>query len=174
MTFVPKSEKVQKVLLLYISQKFIFPLTEDQFIKIILDNEFMSYIEYKAYLNELMETEQIELVEKAGQKVYQITDDGSFTLEQFINLLPDSPKEAFHDYVKKNLHQIKAETLLDSSYKYCDDGQMEITCNIRENNALLLSMKVYIGDEYTAKAICENWETASPMMYKIIMDTLLR
>ncbi len=174
MSFVPNTERFQKLLLLYIAKEFLFPLTEDQFIKIILDNGFMSYIDYKQSINELIKTSQIKTEQRAGLEVYKITEDGIYTLEQFISFLPDSPREAFHQYVENNLHKIKNETLLDSSYRYLEDGQTEITCNIRENNSLLMSLKMYIGDEYTAKAICENWETASPMIYQILLDTLLR
>lgn len=174
MAYVPNSEKIQKLLLLYITEEFIFPLTEEQFVKIILDNEFMNYIEYKSYLNDLINTKQIKREEIAGQQVYVITEDGSNTLKEFTDLLPISPRDAFHEYVSKNLHQIKTETLLDSSFKYLNDGHTEITCNIRENNALLMSLKIYMDDPETAKTICKNWESASPMMYKIIMDTLLR
>lgn len=174
MTYVPAKEQIQKMLLLYIAEEFIFPLTEEQFIKIVLDNGFMNYIEYKDCLNGLMKAKQIMQEESAGQLVYAITADGSETLAKCMDILPVSPKEAFHEYVKNNLHRIKTETLLDSSLKYLPDGQAEVTCNIRENDALLMSVKVYMEDKDAAKVMCENWEKASPVMYQIIMDTLLK
>ena len=173
MTYVPAKEQIQKLLLLYIAEEFIFPLTEEQFIKIVLDNEFMNYIDYKNRLNGLIETKQIKLEESAGQMVYMITADGSDTLKECIDILPISPKEAFHAYVKNNLHEIKSETLMDSSIKPLNNGQTEITCNVRENNALLMSVKIYVEDDNTAKTISKNWESSSPIMYQIIMDTLI-
>lgn len=174
MPFIPNSEKTRKLLLLYVADKFIFPLTEDQFIKIVLDNEFMNYVDYKECLNDLIEVGHIIIDNNAGIDQYKISDGGKYALDQFVSDLPDSTKEAFDKYLKNNLYKIKKETLLDSSYKYLDNGQMEITCNVRENNSMLMTLKMYIGDEDTAKEICENWETASPVVYQVLLDTLLR
>ena len=51
MSFVPNNEKTKKLLLLYIAKEFSFPLTEDQFLRIIMDNEFMDYLDFKEYLS---------------------------------------------------------------------------------------------------------------------------
>lgn len=174
MAFIPNSEKTRKLLLLYVAEKFTFPLTEDQFIKIVMDNGFMNYVDFKESVNELIAVDHMDLVESAGQTVYKISKDGSYALGQFVDDLPNSTKESFDEYLNDNRHQIKAQTMRDSSYRYLEDDTVEVTCNLRDKDALLMSMKVYLKEKETAKAVCENWEIASPIIYEILMDTLLR
>lgn len=174
MSFVPNNEKTKKLLLLYIAKEFSFPLTEDQFLRIIMDNEFMDYLDFKEYLNDLTDTGQIAKTDKAGLDVYEITEDGEFTLAEFQNLLPLSTKEAFQTYVEENVKEIKHETLLDSSYKYGQDGSIEVECHVRDKDSQLLTLTLYTDNEETAKQICSKWEKSSSTIYQTIYDSLLK
>ncbi|MBQ9624784.1 MAG: DUF4364 family protein [Clostridia bacterium] len=174
MGYLPKSSNIQKLLLLYITREFEYPLTEELFLKIIIDNEFMDYIEFKDCLNALLADKHIEKKLVAGLKAHKITEEGNSILNEFINKIPPSAISDLKDYFKNKFEEIKQKHTYESTYKILEDGRAEIFCAIREKDEMLLSMNVYVGDNASAKAICQNWETASPVMYRIIMDTLLR
>ena len=65
------------------------------------------------------------------------------------------------------------ETLLDSSYKYGQDGSIEVECHVRDKDSQLLTLTLYTDNEETAKQICSKWEKSSATIYQTIYDSLL-
>lgn len=163
----------RRLLLLYITQKFNLPLTEDQFIKIILDNDWMTFFDFKEALDNLMETGQVKLEQKTSIQVYTLTEEGLNTLSHFENTLPLSVRKGVDEYIRLHNEQIKKETLLESSYTYLPDGRMEVTCHVREKTGELMTLTLYVEREDYAKAICQNWNKTSPTIYSLLLQKLL-
>lgn len=172
MSFVPKSEMQKKLLLLYICQNFNLPLTEDQFIKIVMDNEWMDFVDFKIYLNELMETKQVSFETHGDISYYVITAEGEKALKIFAKKLPQSIKASVTNYFLDNFVQIKKETLVESKYKHIENNSYKVTCTAREKDSDIMSITLYMPTEEYAKKVCKNWDDESSDIYQFIISKL--
>lgn len=169
MTFIPQSVMQRKLLLLYIAKSFEFPLTEEQFAKIIADNQWMAFFDYKDNLSELIANGQLALSPLDGLPVYRLTPEGETALVHFEKDIVPSMKQAVHQYIERNRELIKTQTLLESSYRYMLDDRLEVTLQIREKSGLLMCVTLYVEDEQEAARICQNWQDTSPDFYRDLM-----
>jgi len=149
------------------------PLTEDQFIKIVIDNDWMSFFDFKEILNELIKTKQIELVDIDDIKSYMITESGKHSLELFKTRLPISIRTSVKEYINLKNEIIKKETLMDASYTFLEEDKYRVECNVRDKNGKVFTVTIYTINETYAKKICSNWEKSSEDLYEILLSKLI-
>lgn len=172
MSFIPKTAMQKKLLLLYIAREFKYPLTEEQFINIITENDWMSFFDYKDNIMELLSSGQLCYQQSGEINIYSLSNEGEQALELFAKDLPPSTKDAVKDYLEQNSERIQNETLLESSFHYTLWGNYEVDLHVREKGSKLMSVSLIVDDEQTASRICENWKESSPEFYMSLIETL--
>ena len=156
---VPMDSKTQKLIILFVFEQMGIPLAEATVLDMCSsDNTWLTYMECKQYLGELIETNLIYKVPKS--ECLNITQDGIACLSLFFTRIPSHIR-----YRKRQ------------SY-FCDysknaDGSYTVLMKINNDSSTLMEMKLVVSNRQIAKYIYKNWVDKASKMYEQIYDTLI-
>lgn len=98
--------KVQKLVILFVFDKMAIPLAETTLLDICSsDNNWLSYMECKQYLAELLDTNLVYRVPKSD--MLGITQDGVSCLSLFFTKIPSSIRDEIVEYARENRMRFK-------------------------------------------------------------------
>ena len=174
--FVENTEELaqSKLLLLFIIDKSITPLTNEELTEFILEKNYMNYFLTQQYLSELVETNFIEYCEceKENKKVYKILDKGKTTLYYFEDRLPISIKNEISIKFKQTKAEEKLASEIIGDYFKKDNGQYVVNLKLIENTETLFSLYLNVSTEKQAQKFCEIWRTNTEYIYINIFNML--
>lgn len=103
--------KVQKLVILFVFDKMAIPLAETTLLDICSsDNNWLSYMECKQYLAELLDTNLVYRVPKS--EMLNITQDGVSCLSLFFTKIPSSIRDEIVEYARENRMRFKKTPIL--------------------------------------------------------------
>jgi predicted transcriptional regulator len=160
-----------KLILLYILNKLDLPITNSQFMKIVLENRLMNYFTYQQTISELLENGLIHQTETKQWPQYSITSQGENSLALFDGRIPLD----IENFVKNNMKEIKTKLKSDSLIHaeiIEENGSFMVKCNVRENNFSLIDITLTVGTRSDAQRIANNWKNHSQPIYAEIIKSL--
>ena len=102
----PLDSKVQKLVILFVFDKMAIPLAESTLLDICSsDNNWLSYMECKQYLAELLDANLVYRVPKS--EMLNITQDGVSCLSLFFTRIPSSIRDEIVQYARENRKRLK-------------------------------------------------------------------
>lgn len=163
-----------KLILLYIIDKIDMPLNNLQITKLILENRFMNYFLLQQFLNELHKggfllSETIE-----GKNVYHISNNGKYTLNCLINLIPKGTKARIDNTFSSIRKTVRSETLITSDFTPESENEYMVSCKVQEDSFSLIDLNIAVGSKKDARTICENWKKYSQDIYPEIIESLTK
>lgn len=161
-----------KALILYILYKVNKPITNDEFLKLILSITDINYFYFQQFLLDLLETRYILSYEKDEHTLYSITPEGIEALKLTADMIPGIVKLKVDNNFKNEFDLIENEVSISAEYIPKSEKSYMVTCKIVENSETVFELKTFAGSNEKAKAIVENWKTNAVNIYPAIMESL--
>ena len=163
-----------KLILLYIIESIGMPVSNLTITKLILENKFMNYFLLQQHLNELCESNFLssELID--GKTFYTITPNGKQTLGYFQSLIPPGIKARVDNTIPLIRRNIKDETLITADFTPESENEFIVSCSVREDDFMLIDLKITVGTKSDARMLCDNWKSHSQDIYAEIIQSLTK
>lgn len=161
-----------KVLILYILDKILDPITNDNLLRLILSVIDMNYFYFQQFLLDLLEKKFIVCFEKDGKQVYQITPEGKATLDLTNDIIPGIIKLKVDTSFENELSKTQEEESITAEFTPRDEGNYTVTCKINEKNSCIFEVSVFAGSREEAKKIVDNWKENAYRIYPEILNSL--
>lgn len=162
-----------KLLLLYIFDRFEFPMTNPQVTQFVLENDIMNYFMFQQYLGELKDSKFIFEKEKGGENIFIITEKGRSTLSYFVNRIPNSQIERIDKLLNIQKEKFIMNTEIKADYVKVKDDEYLVRLVVVEKEMPIINLKLSVVTNKQAKQICEKWRTSAPSLYGQIINMLI-
>ncbi len=164
--------KVQKLIILFVFDKMAIPLSEATLLDVCTsDNNWLTYMECKQYLAELIDTNLVYRVPKTDN--LNITQDGVSCLALFFTRIPASVRDDITNYTRENRMRFKKRQSYFCDYSKNADGTYTVLMRINNDSSTLMELKMVVANRQVAKFIYKNWVDKASSTYAILHDTLL-
>ncbi len=164
--------KIQKLIILFVFEKMAIPLAESTILDICSsDNDWLTYMECKQYLGELLETNLVYKVPKSEN--YNITQDGTSCLALFYTRIPASIRDNITTYARDNRMRYKKRQSYFCDYSKNADGTYTVILKINNDTTTLMELKMVVANRQLAKYLYKSWVDKASQTYALIHDTLL-
>ncbi len=164
--------KEQKLVILFVFEKMSVPLTEATILDICTsDNDWLTYMECKQYVAELIDTNLLYRVPKSEN--LNITRDGADCLSMFYTRIPSSIRDNITAYVRENrmLYRKRQEYFAD--YSKNTDGTYTVILRINNESTVLMEIKMIVASRQHARYIYKSWIDKAANVYSFLQDNLI-
>ena len=164
--------KVQKLIILFVFEKMAIPLSEATLLDICTsDNNWLTYMECKQYLVELLESNLVYRVPKS--EYLNITQDGVSCLSLFFTRIPASIRDDISAYSRENRMRFKRRQSYFCDYSKNADGSYTVIMKINNDISTLMELKMVVANRQLAKYLYKSWVDKASQTYAMLYDTLL-
>jgi len=157
-----------KLIILYILNRINMPITDEQLSKIILDNKLMNYFYLRQYLDELTDSNFINIIEEK----YIVTIEGLEILKLFFTRIPSDIRQKIDEYILLNKEKFRQESQYIATYYKKSDNEYIANCKVIENDIVLIDLSINVVTSEQAKQICNTWKQKSQDIYGYIIKAL--
>lgn len=166
-------EVENKLIILYLINRMVLPMSRAQITDVVLDGEFMDYYTLQQNLSEMVEMGFLDASqENTGDyntTRFVMTEDGSSTLGFFEKRISFATRQAINRYTNENRDEIKKDYEKTATYFPDDENdEFRVKCGIYEDERALLEVFVTVDTREQAKLIQTNWRTNAEMYGRII------
>ncbi len=169
---MPMDSKIQKLIILFTFEKMAIPLSEAIVLDICTsDNNWLTYMECKQFLDELVETNLVYKVPKSD--CLNITQDGISCLALFFTRIPSSIRDEITAYARDNRMRFKKRQSYFCDYSKNADGTYTVILRINNDTTALMELKLVVANRQLAKYLYKSWVDKASQTYALIHDTLL-
>lgn len=161
-----------KALILYILYKVNKPLTNDEFLKLVLSITDINYFYFQQFLLDLLETKYIASSITDDNTLYSITSNGIEALKLTGDMIPGILKLKVDNNFKNELDIIENEVSITAEYMPKGEKSYIVKCKIVENGETMFELKTFAGSTEKAKELVENWKNNAVDIYPTIINAL--
>ena len=147
-----------KALILYILFKVNKPLTNDEFLKLVLSITDINYFYFQQFLLDLLETRYITSYSNDDTTLYKITPEGIEALKLTGDMIPGILKLKVDNNFKNELDIIENEVSITAEYMPKGEHNYTVKCKIVENGETMFELKTFAGSTEKAKMLVDNWK----------------
>lgn len=164
--------KEQKLVILFVFDKMGVPLAEATVTDMCtVDNNWLSYMECKQYIAELIDTNLLYRVPKAN--TINITQDGISCLSLFFARIPSSIRDEISDFVRSNRMKYRKRQEYFCDYTKNADGTYTVIMRIDNDMTSLMEIKLVVSSRQRAMYIYKNWVNKAANVYTFMQDNLI-
>jgi len=163
-----------KIIVLYVLQN-AYPksLTIDQIVKYLEEFDDITYFDICAYIESLKKSLYIlERLEEENVKSYEITELGSSTLSELLELIPGVDIYNLKKMVNKNTVEINTDYSIGTNIIPLKAEEYKISCYIKDGKDELINITMYAGTKEQAKNISKNWANNSKIIYNKLLSLM--
>ncbi|MDI3309819.1 MAG: DUF4364 family protein [Thermoanaerobacterium sp.] len=157
-----------KLIILYILNRIDMPITGEQINRIISDNNLMNYFYLQQYLNELEESNFIDLKENK----YVLSEFGLNALKLFFKHIQEETRKKIDEYIVINKEKFRQESQYVATYYKKSDREYIANLQVVENDIVLIEINLNLVNAQQAKIVCDNWKQKSNDVYNYIIKAL--
>ena len=162
-----------KLIILYMLNKVDFPLTTSQISEFVLDEGYTTYFKLQEALSELVQSGLIQTETTHNRTLYHLTEAGAETIHYFSKKISEPIRKDIDNFLKEKQYDLKEEASVKSDYDLTTNKEYEVRCQIVENGASLIDLKLTVPTEKEAEAIASRWNTKSQEIYASLLASLL-
>lgn len=163
-----------KLIILYMLDQMDCALKKTQLADFLLgENYNTSWYNFMQAFGELEESNLVETSSTHSTTFVTLTDLGRDTLHYFHNRISEGIKNDISKYFEANSLSILNEVSVMSNYYRISSGEYVAELSAREKASDLISLKLYMPSEESAKTLCDNWKDKSQEIYAYIVNNLL-
>lgn len=162
-----------KLMILYLLKSVNYPLTNNQLSGFFLDYEYTTYFTLQQCISELVEARLMNAHSTKNVTRYEITKEGSDTLEFFQEDITPGAIADMNRFLKENKLRLRAESSTYTDYYEGNDGSFIVHTEVREENQLLFSLELSVPDKDSAELMCSKWAEKNSVIYGFIIKQLL-
>ena len=162
-----------KIVVLYVLQN-AYPksLSIDQIVKYLEEFDDITYFDICTYIESLKKSLYILEEEYENIKSYKITDLGSSTLSELLELIPGVDIYNLKKMVNKNTVEINTDYSIGTNIIPLKAEEYKISCYIKDGKDELINITMYAGTKEQAKNISKNWTENSKKIYNKLLSLM--
>lgn len=168
-----ESLTLYKLIILYMLRKVTFPMTNAQISSFILDQGYTTYFHLQQAISEMVEANLLHVETIRNSSHYHITEEGLNTISYFAKEISDGIKKDVHTFLEQNSYELRNEVSTLADYTKVNKQDYIVRCRVKEWETDLITLKLTVPTEDTAKVICNNWTKKSQGIYAHLMKELL-
>ena len=161
-----------KIIVLYILNNALKPLTIDQIIKLCEEFDDMTYFDICTYIENLKESNFIDETLENSNMTYFPTELGRNTLKELLELIPGVNIHNIKKSFNKNMIEVKQDYSVDTSILPLNNDKFKVSCYITEGNDELINISVYATSKEQAKNISKVWNEKFETIYSELLKML--
>lgn len=163
-----------KLILLFVFDTMAMPLSEETVLELTThDNEWLSFIDCKQSLVELLETDLIFAKRTSDKTYYTITTDGRKCLAHFYTRIPSSLRDEITRFTRANRLQYRKKQEYFSDYQKNPDGSYTVILRITDSGSTIMELKLVVANRRTANRIYNNWVNRAAQVYGMLYETII-
>ncbi|SFG19421.1 DUF4364 family protein [Oribacterium sp. WCC10] len=162
-----------KLMILYLLKTVNYPLTNNQLSGFFLDYEYTTYFTLQQAISELDDAGLIKTHQSKKSTRYEITQEGSNTIELFGNDISSGAVEDMNRFLKENKVQLRQESSNYTDYFETENGEYIVHAEVREENSILYAIDINVPDKESAERMCAKWGQKNQEIYAFIVKQLL-
>lgn len=163
-----------KLLILYILYKVNKPITNDEFLQLVLSITDINYFYFQQFVLDLQEMKYITCYSKEEHDVYKITPEGIEALKLTGDMIPGIVKLKVDNNFKNELDDIENSVSVTAEYFLKSEKNYVVKCKIVENGETMFEINTFAGSSEKAKQIVDNWKNDAVNIYPKIINALLK
>ena len=162
-----------KLIVLYMLDKFNFPLSNAQLSEFILDKEYTDYFTIQTALSELVEADFVHMRTIRNTSLYDITEEGRETLTFFGKKISSQIQEEIDSFLSEHHYELRNELSVPADCYPTGNGEYAARCRVLEKDYALIDLTLVLPTREQAESVCSHWRDKSQELYAHIMKTLL-
>lgn len=162
-----------KLMILYLLKQVRFPLTRAQLSDFML-KEYCTYFAFQQAVQELLDSHLMKESPVRNYVRFEITREGVEALEYFGNTIPEVIRKEMDEFLEQNKIRLRAEMGIVSSYQENENGEYQVSCEVREGKSVLIKLDLAVPTKEQAEIVCERWHDSNEAVYAAVMQELLR
>lgn len=165
-----------KLLILFILEKLEMPINEDILLQMCsLDNEWIPYLCFSQYVNELAGAGFIirEIQQPAHDYVLSLSEDGKVCLSHFYNDIYKSVRDDVTNYIRTNKLTYRKKQEFSCNYARRPDGTFAVTCAVLNVNKPVFEITFTVPTLAKAIDIRNKWQNKAVDFYRLYTDLLI-
>lgn len=162
-----------KLMILYLLKTVNYPLSNNQLSGFFLDYEYTTYFTLQEAISQLTEAKLITPHKTKNTTRYEVTKEGSETLNLFGQDIPEGAVEDMERFLKQNKLRLRQESSSFADYSQDENGNFIVHAEVREENAILYALDINVPDKESAERMCMNWSKHDQEIYAYLMEELL-
>ena len=166
---VPESE--QKLLIL-LALRCLGGVTQLQLLRFMVEEDVMNYFVLQLNLCELEETGQVRLRHHALGSLYELTEQGRYTLESFDGRIPASRRQALEAGAARWKPQFRAEQQNQVDANRWEGGRRGLRLRRREGDSALRDLSLAVEKHVTEGELRKCWQRAAQEVYTTVTQAL--
>lgn len=166
-------QTLTKLIVLYMLDKVDGPLTKAEIYDFILEREYSNYFTLSQAVYELTEDGFVESSSTHNSTYLKLTDNGRDTLTFFHTRISEGIKNDIDTYYEQNRGDIANRMSVVTNYFRIASGEYVAELSAREKTTELITIRLNMPTEDSARAICDHWRSASSDIYSFILEKLL-
>ena len=161
-----------KLLILYIIKKLKHPCTNAYITDIVLNNNFFNYFLLQQYLNDLVESNYLIIIDSKNESLYKLAPRGKKILEMFQNRISQFKIDCFNSYM--NTISKKEETFeIETNYSKLKSDNYVLELKFNKNEKEVLFLKLNLDSKENIESIIKNCNDNPKNLYNLLMSSLL-
>lgn len=164
-------KKDTKLAILFLFDKLGIAIEDETVCSILsIENEWLTYVDCKQALSELLESNLIYRIQK-GSKT-SISKEGIECISQFYKDIPLSLRESITDYCRDHRLQLKQSQTYIADYSKNTDGTYSLRLKIMGDVNSLMDLKLIVPNRQTAKYVHKLWREKASSTYSSLYEML--
>lgn len=163
-----------KIIVLYILENSTKPLTIPQIAKFCEEFDDITYFDICGYIEILKSNNYIEENFEDGSTLYSLTDYGSTTLKELLELIPGVNLYNLKKIINKNIVEMKTDYDIDTIIVPIKSEEYKVSCYIKDGNDELVNISIYAGDKAQAKKISKIWSSNAEEIYSKLLEMITK
>ncbi|MBR2335070.1 MAG: DUF4364 family protein [Clostridia bacterium] len=163
-----------KIFVLYLMQNINYPLDYVTINDIVMQNDYVMYIDFAEAFHEMLDADLIEICEynESGDPLYMVTNKGRIVATELrsevLTSLLDKSLECALRYLDFKKRGIKISCKVEKR----EDGRYDVICIIKERDDIIMQNNVVVDSLNRAKRMEDNFRDHPEIVYKGVMALL--
>ena len=168
------SKRNVKIFVLYLMQNINYPLDYVTINDIVMQNDYVMYLDFAESFHEMLDAELIEDCGKneSGESMYVVTEKGRIVATQLHSEILTSLLDKSLECALRYLDFKKRGIRISSRVEKREDGRYEVICIVKEKNDIIMQNSVVVDTVNRAQRMEDNFRDHPEVVYKGVMALL--
>ena len=163
-----------KIFVLYLMQNINYPLDYVALNDIIMQNDYVMYLDFAESFHEMLDSELIEEVcrSEADDPMYMVTDKGRIVATELHSEILSSLLDKSLECALRYLDFKKRNITVSARIEKREDGRYDVICILKEKNEVIMQNSVVVDTIIRAQRMEDNFHDHPEVVYKGVMALL--
>ena len=163
-----------KIFVLYLMQNINYPLDYVALNDIIMQNDYVMYLDFAESFHEMLDSELIEEVcrSEADDPMYMVTDKGRIVATELHSEILSSLLDKSLECALRYLDFKKRNITVSARIEKREDGRYDVICILKEKNEVIMQNSVVVDTIIRAQRMEDNFRDHPEVVYKGVMALL--